>query len=69
MAGGVASGDAPVSPAANLELLLVATLVTGLTQKLAVLFLRHPLTTLLDDRTHYSPLIGRDSVAWTIATC
>jgi hypothetical protein len=43
--------------------------VTGLTQKLAVLFLRHPLTTLLDDRTHYSPLIERDGVAWTITTC
>jgi hypothetical protein len=33
--------------------------VAGLTQKLAVLFFRHPLATLLDDRTHYSPLNGR----------
>lgn len=37
------------------ELLLVAALVTGFPQKLAVLFLSHPLATLLDDRTHYSP--------------
>ena len=65
----MAGRHAPVSPVAYLELLLVTTLVTGLTQKLAVLFLRHPLTTLLDDRTHYSPLIERDLVAWTITTC
>jgi hypothetical protein len=33
-------------------LLLVATLVTSLTKKLAVLLLRHTLASLLDYRTH-----------------
>jgi hypothetical protein len=33
-------------------LLLIATLVASLAEKLAVLLLRHTLATLLDDRTH-----------------
>jgi hypothetical protein len=40
-------GDKGVNRAVG-WLLFATTLVTGFTQKLAVIFLRHPLTTLLD---------------------
>jgi hypothetical protein len=48
----------PVSvPASGVPgwLLLVTALDTGLLQELAVLLLRHPLATLLDNRTHETP--------------
>jgi hypothetical protein len=45
-------GNAFTGTAEQYCLLLVATLVTGLTKQLAVLLLRHTLASLLDYRTH-----------------
>ena len=48
----IARWNEPIAPLAQNSLLLITTLNACLLQKLAVLLLRHPLTTLLNNGAH-----------------